>query len=80
MASVTWLGQMGLRIRMGDTTILVDYFASDLPGRRVRFSIDPPAVDTRRWHSGGKTTAHQRQRWSAISAQLHQQYDLSGSG
>lgn len=35
MASVTWLGQMGLRIRMGDTTILVDYFASDLQGRRI---------------------------------------------
>lgn len=26
---------MGLRIRMGGTTILVDYFAFDLPGRRV---------------------------------------------
>ena len=35
MASITWLGQMGLRIRMGGTTILVDYFASDSPGRRV---------------------------------------------
>ena len=35
MASITWLGQMGLRICMDGTTILVDYFASDFQGRRV---------------------------------------------
>lgn len=39
MASITWLGQMGLRIKMDGTTIFVDYFASDLPGRMV-----PPPV------------------------------------
>ncbi len=39
MASIIWLGQMGLRIRMGETTILVDYFASDLPGRRVSVPV-----------------------------------------
>ena len=33
--SVAWLGQMGLRIRVNDTTVVVDYFASDYPGRRV---------------------------------------------
>lgn len=31
--AITWLGQMGLRIEMDGTTIFVDYFASDVPGR-----------------------------------------------
>lgn len=35
LVSIAWLGQMGLRIRMGETTILVDYFASDCAGRRT---------------------------------------------
>ena len=39
MASITWLGQMGLKIRLGGTTVLVDYFASPIPERRV-----PPPI------------------------------------
>ena len=34
-ATLTWLGQMGLKIQIGSTTIFVDYFASDYPGRQV---------------------------------------------
>ena len=34
-ASLTWLGQMGLKVRIGGTTVFVDYFASDHPGRQV---------------------------------------------
>ncbi len=45
MASVTWLGQMGLQIRMGTTTILVDYFATDTPERR--FPAPIPASEVR---------------------------------
>ncbi len=44
-SSVTlkWLGQMGLMLTAGDTTILIDYFASDDPGRQVKPPI--PAGD-----------------------------------
>ena len=34
-ATLYWMGQMGLKITIGRTTLLVDYFASDLPGRRT---------------------------------------------
>lgn len=34
-ARLTWLGQMGLKVRIGGTTVFVDYFASDHPGRQV---------------------------------------------
>ena len=34
-ASITWLGQMGLRVEVGQTTVFVDYFASDTEERRV---------------------------------------------
>ena len=33
-ATLTWLGQMGLKVEIGETTLFVDYFASELPGRR----------------------------------------------
>lgn len=44
MASITWLGQMGLKICVNDTTILVDYFATDFPGRRTPVPIAVEAV------------------------------------
>ena len=34
-----WLGQMGLLVKMGDTVLCIDYFASDLPERLV-----PPPI------------------------------------
>ena len=34
-AVLRWLGQMGLLVRMGQTVLCIDYFASDLPGRQV---------------------------------------------
>ena len=37
--SITWLGQMGLKIVLGGTTLFIDYFATDLPGRQV-----PPPI------------------------------------
>ena len=37
--SIAWLGQMGLQIRMGETAILVDYFASDCPGRTTNAPV-----------------------------------------
>ena len=43
--SIAWLGQMGLRIRMGETTLLIDYYASDTPGRQTPVPI--PAQDVR---------------------------------
>lgn len=36
--TLTWLGQMGLLIRTGSTTVCIDYFASPMEGRL----IDPP--------------------------------------
>ena len=33
-AALTWLGQMGLRIEIGETTLFIDYFASDTAERR----------------------------------------------
>ena len=44
LVSIAWLGQMGLRVRMGGTTILVDYFASDFPGRRTNAPISAGEV------------------------------------
>jgi len=44
MASITWLGQMGLRVRMGGMTVLIDYFASDFPGRRFPAPVPIPEV------------------------------------
>ena len=38
-AVLWWLGQMGLLIKMGDTVLCIDYFASDLPNRQV-----PPPI------------------------------------
>ena len=38
-AELTWLGQMGLLIRIGNTTVCVDYFASPVEDRLV-----PPPV------------------------------------
>lgn len=37
--SIAWLGQMGLRVRIGGTTLLVDYFASDCPERTTAAPI-----------------------------------------
>ncbi len=34
-AVLWWLGQMGLLIKMGETVLCIDYFASDLPERQV---------------------------------------------
>ncbi len=34
-AVLWWLGQMGLLVRMGETVLCIDYFASVLPGRQV---------------------------------------------
>lgn len=42
--AITWLGQMGLRVEIGETTILVDYFASDLEGRRIPAPIPTDEV------------------------------------
>ena len=33
-AVLRWLGQMGLLVKMGNTLLCIDYFASDLPGRQ----------------------------------------------
>ncbi|MBR4500742.1 MAG: MBL fold metallo-hydrolase [Clostridia bacterium] len=38
-AAVWWLGQMGLMVKLGESVLCVDYFASDSPDRRV-----PPPV------------------------------------
>ena len=38
-AILWWLGQMGLLVKMGETVLCIDYFASDLPGRLV-----PPPI------------------------------------
>ena len=42
--AITWLGQMGLRVEIGETTILVDYFASDLEGRHIPAPIPTDEV------------------------------------
>ena len=38
-AYLWWMGQMGLIVKMGDTVLCIDYFASDDPGRQV-----PPLI------------------------------------
>ena len=38
-AALWWLGQMGLLVKMGNTVLCVDYFATDIPERRV-----PPPI------------------------------------
>lgn len=38
-AALWWLGQMGLAIKLGDTLLLVDYFASHRPDRQI-----PPPI------------------------------------
>lgn len=43
-ACLFWLGQMGLVIKMGDTTVAIDYFASITPERQVKPPI--PAEET----------------------------------
>ena len=43
--AITWLGQMGLRIEIGNTTIFVDYFASPFEGRA--FPAPIPADEVR---------------------------------
>ncbi len=35
MTELTWLGQMGLMIRSGDTTVCIDYYATDDPSRKT---------------------------------------------
>jgi len=35
-AVLWWMGQMGLLVKMGETVVSIDYFASDTPGRQVR--------------------------------------------
>ena len=37
--SITWLGQMGLLVKLAGTTVLIDYFASDIPGRQTAVPI-----------------------------------------
>lgn len=44
MVSITWLGQMGLKISVNDTTVFVDYFATDFPGRMTPVPIPAGAV------------------------------------
>ena len=44
MVSITWLGQMGLKIRVNDTTVFVDYFATDFPERQTPVPIPVGAV------------------------------------
>ena len=38
-AALWWLGQMGLLVKLGETVLCVDYFASEEAGRQV-----PPPV------------------------------------
>ena len=33
--SITWLGQMGLLVKLGGTALLIDYYASDSPKRQT---------------------------------------------
>ena len=40
-AVLWWLSQMGLLVKMGETVLCIDYFASDMPGRQV-----PPPIPT----------------------------------
>ena len=40
-ATLWWLGQMGLLVKMGKTLLCMDYFASDFPGRQT-----PPQIPT----------------------------------
>lgn len=42
--TLAWLGQMGLRLTANATTIFIDYFASDDPGRRTPPPIPAEAV------------------------------------
>ena len=42
--SLAWLGQMGLRITVNETTILIDYFASSYPERQTLPPIPLDAV------------------------------------
>ena len=35
-AALWWMGQMGLMMKVGDTVLCADYFASETPGRQVR--------------------------------------------
>ena len=44
MAQITWLGQMGFKVRMGNTTVMIDYFASNTPERRYAPPIPAEAV------------------------------------
>lgn len=44
MVSITWLGQMGLKICVNGTTVFVDYFATDFPGRMTPVPIAAGAV------------------------------------
>lgn len=37
--SITWLGQMGLMVKLGAATLLIDYFATDDPGRQTPVPI-----------------------------------------
>ena len=44
-ATVWWLGQMGLMIKLGDTVLCADYFASETPGRRIAPPIPAEEMD-----------------------------------
>ncbi len=42
--TVTWMGQMGLWIRIGHTAVSIDYFASDVPERAVPVPVPAEKV------------------------------------
>ena len=44
-AVIWWLGQMGVWIKMGDTVLSVDYFATEIPGRTIAPPV--PAQEVR---------------------------------
>ena len=40
-AAFWWLGQMGLLLKIGDTKVCIDYFATDVEGRMTPVPVDP---------------------------------------
>ena len=44
-ATLWWLGQMGLLVKMGDKVLCIDYFASDVPDRQVPPPIPMDAME-----------------------------------
>ena len=43
-AALWWLGQMGLLLKMGNTVLCIDYFASDMETRQVPAPIPAEEV------------------------------------